>query len=185
MPGEQQRPPPPGAERLEQADPVFEGDPGRIAVAGDSAGGNLAAVCALLARDANVPLALQALIYPVTDWTMTSPTIDSLGAGYLLTKSMLHWFRRHYLNPGDDLRAMSPAFWDLAGSAPAVVATAGFDPLVAEGDAHAERLRRAGVTVRHRRYPSLIHGFISLAGGVRAARAAVDELCGDIMELVV
>ena len=82
---------------------------------------------------------------------------------------------------------MSPLFWpdgDLRGAAPAMVATAGFDPLVDEGDACAERLREAGVTVVHHRYDSLIHGFLSLAGAVRAARAAVDEVCDDLADLL-
>jgi acetyl esterase/lipase len=98
---------------------------------------------------------------------------------------MVHWFSGHYLHPDDDRRAISPQFWpDLRGAAPAIVATAGYDPLVDEGDAYAARLRDAGVAVRHRRYGSLIHGFLGAAGAVRAARAAIDELCGDIRELL-
>ena len=84
-----------------------------------------------------------------------------------------------------DLEAGSPWFWkDVHGTAPAIVATAGFDPLVDEGDAWAERLREAGTPVRHRRYPTLIHGFLSLAGAVDAARTAVDELCRDLVEML-
>ena len=71
-----------------------------------------------------------------------------------------------------------------AGAAPAIVVTGGFDPLVDEGDAYAARLAAAGVAVRHRRHPSLVHGFLSLAGGVRAARKAIDQLCSDITELL-
>lgn len=159
---------------------------GKAVVAGDSFGGFLSAHVdrhAML-RGTRQP-DLQVLIYPIVDLTLTSPTIDSLGEGYLLTKSMMQWFRSNYLRDSDDRKIPSPAYWeDVTGAAPALVITAGFDPLVAEGDAHAERLRRAGVAVRHRRYPSLIHGFLSLAGGVAAARAAVDELCADVIELV-
>lgn len=155
----------------------------RIAVAGDSFGGYLSAH---VARGAHRRPDLQVLIYPIVDMTLTSPSIERHADGYLLTKAMMHWFRNHYLNPTDDRRAISPAYWtDLRESARAVVVTAGYDPLVDEGDAYAAALRAAGVPVRHRRYPALIHGFISLAGAVRAARTAIDEVCGDIRELLV
>jgi len=155
---------------------------GKLAVAGDSFGGYL---CAHVAREARRRPDLQVLIYPIVDMTLTSPSIARHADGYLLTKSMMHWFREHYLNLTDDRRAISPAYWtDLRGLPPAIVVTAGYDPLVDEGDAYAAALRNAGVPVRHRRYPGLIHGFISLGGVVRAARAAIDELCGDIRELL-
>lgn len=154
----------------------------RIAVAGDSFGGFLAAHVDHAARRRPD---LQLLIYPLTDLTLASPAIDRLAEGYLLTRSMIHWFRANYLHPDDDRRAPSPAFWpSLAGAAPAIVATAGFDPLVDDGDAHASRLRDAGVAVRHRRYPSLIHGFLSLGGAIPAARAAIEELAADVRELL-
>lgn len=154
----------------------------RVAVAGDSFGGFLSAhVERAVIRQPD----LQVLIYPIVDMTLTSPTLERYADGYLLTRSMVHWFRDHYLYPDDDRRAISPQFWpDLSGASPALVATAGFDPLVGEGDAYAARLAGAGVRVRHRRYPSLVHGFLSLAGPVRAARAALDELCADIRELL-
>jgi len=159
---------------------------GKAVIAGDSFGGFLSAHVDRHARTSGRRKPdLQAMIYPMTDLAMTSPTIDQFADGYLLTRSVMHWFRSNYLRPTDDRTAASPAYWeDLTGAAPALIATAGFDPLVAEGDQHADRLRRAGTEVRHRRYPSLIHGFLSLAGGVAAARAAVDELCGDIMEMI-
>jgi acetyl esterase len=159
---------------------------GRIAVAGDSFGGFLSAHVDhhALATGTRRP-DLQVLIYPAVDQSHSSASIERLADGYLLTRSMIRWFRDNYMNPTDDRRAVSPMFWpDLRGSAPAVVATAGFDPLVDEGDRYADMLRAAGTEVRHRRYPSLIHGFLSLAGGVTAARAAIDELCGDIRELL-
>lgn len=154
------------------------GSGARLAVAGDSFGGFLAAH---VDRAARRRPDLQVLIYPIVDLTLTSPAIDRFADGFLLTKSIMHWFRAGYLRPEDDRRAPSPQFWPtLRGAAPAIVATAGFDPLVDEGDAYAARLRADGVPVIHRRYPSLVHGFLSLAGAVTAARAAVDELCADV-----
>jgi acetyl esterase len=154
----------------------------RVAVAGDSFGGFLSAhVERAVIRHPD----LQVLIYPIIDMTLTSPSLDRHAEGYLLTRSMMHWFRGHYLHPDDDLHAISPMYWpDLRGAAPAVVVTAGYDPLVDEGDAYAARLRDAGVVVRHRRHPSLVHGFLSLAGAVRAARAALDQMCTDVRELL-
>ena len=157
-------------------------DRGRIAVAGDSFGGFLAAH---VDRAVSPRPDLQILIYPLVDMTLSSASIDRHADGYLLTRSMMQWFRGHYLHPEDDRRAISPRYWtDLRGSARAIVVTAGFDPLVDEGDAYAGQLANAGVTVRHRRYPSLIHGFLSLGGVVAAARGATDELCADIRELL-
>ena len=156
--------------------------PGRIAVAGDSFGGFLSAHVDRHARTTGVRQPdLQVLIYPGVDFTQGSPSIERHASGYLLTRSMIRWFRGNYLNPDDDRRAVSPMFWsDLGGAARAIVATAGYDPLVDEGDRYAELLRAAGTDIVHRRYPSLIHGFLSVAGGVTAARAAVDELCDEI-----
>jgi acetyl esterase len=158
----------------------------RVAVAGDSFGGFLSAHVDhhAIATGGRRP-DLQVLIYPAVDFTQSSPSIERNAHGYLLTRSMMQWFRNTYLAPSDDRRAVSPMFWpDLRGSARAIVATAGHDPLVDEGDRYAALLRAAGTEVRHRRYPTLIHGFISLAGGVAAARTAIDELCGDIRELL-
>jgi acetyl esterase len=153
-----------------------------IAIAGDSFGGFLSAH---VERGVIRHPDLQVLIYPIVDMTLTSPSIDRHADGYLLTRSLMYWFRGHYLHPDDDLHTISPQFWsDLGGAAPTIVATAGYDPLVDEGDGYAARLRDSGVAVRHRRYPSLVHGFLSLAGAVRAARAALDEVCADIRELM-
>jgi acetyl esterase/lipase len=154
----------------------------RMAVAGDSFGGFLSAqVDHAAKRRPDV----QVLIYPIVDLTLTSPSIERHANGYLLTKSLMHWFRSNYMHDTDDRRAPSPKYWpDLRGSAPAIVVTAGYDPLIDEGDAYAQALRDAGVAVRHRRHPSLIHGFLSLAGAVHAARAATDQLCDDIRDLL-
>lgn len=163
---------------------------GRVAVAGDSFGGYLAArvdhACRKRPGATRRPDA-QGLIYPIVDYTMSSPSLERNRDGYLLTRALIDWFTLHYTNPSDDRRGMSPLLWpdgDLRGASPAVVATAGFDPLVDEGDAYAERLAKLGVTVVHHRYDSLIHGFLSLAGAVRAARAAVDEVCDDLAGLL-
>jgi len=157
----------------------------RIAVAGDSFGGFLSAHVDHYTRSGRRRPHLQVLIYPAVDLTHSSPSVDRHADGYLLTRSMIHWFRSNYLGPDGDPRAASPMFWpDLRGSARAIVVTAGYDPLVDEGDRYVELLRAAGAMVRHRRHPSLIHGFLSLAGAVAAARAAVDQLCGDIRELL-
>lgn len=159
---------------------------GCIAVAGDSFGGFLSAHVdrAAMIHDLRRP-DLQILIYPMLDLTMSQPSVDRYGDGYLLTKSMMLWFRAHYLASEGDQRAGSPWFWDdLTGAAPALVVTAGYDPLVDEGTRWADRLRAAGVAVRHRCHPGLVHGFLSLAGAVRAARDATDRLCADVVDLL-
>lgn len=159
---------------------------GRVAIAGDSFGGFLAAhvdhqMKLLKRRQPD----LQVMIYPMVDLRLIAPSLDRYGEGYLLTKSMMHYFRSHYLNNEEEQHSGSPWFWDnLYGSAPAIIATAGFDPLVDEGDAWAQRLRDAGVTVRHHRFDSLVHGFLSLAGVVKAGRAALDEVCAEIVEML-
>ncbi|CAN5615566.1 alpha/beta hydrolase [soil metagenome] len=158
----------------------------KIAVAGDSFGGFLAAHVEHWAPAHGVRRPdVQCLIYPVVDLRLVSPSLARLATGYLLTTSIVHWMIGHYMHDHDDRAAASPWFFaDLTGSAPAIVATAGYDPLVDEGDAWAERLRAAGTPVRHRRSPSLVHGYLSLAGSVIAARAATDELCRDLGELL-
>jgi len=103
----------------------------------------------------------------------------------LLTKSMMHWFLGHYLHDTDDPRAASPWFWDnVEGSAPAIIATAGYDPLVDEGAAWVQRLVEAGTPVVHRHHPSLVHGFLSLAGAITAAREATDQICTDLVAML-
>ena len=157
---------------------------GRVAVGGDSFGGFLAAHVCQHAREMGLRCPdLQVLFYPLIDLTLSSPSIDRYAEGYLLTKAMMHYFRDHYLHPDSDKKAGSPQYFrDVVGTAPAIVATAGFDPLVDEGNAWAARLAEAGVPVRHHCYESLVHGFLSLAGVVRAARGAVDEVCAEIVE---
>jgi len=151
----------------------------RLAVAGDSAGGNLAAVVALRARDAGgPPVAFQLLVYPATDLTRSSPSHKENGEGYLLTTDLMAWFMDHYFGPGGDLRHpdASPVFvTTLSGLPPALVITAEFDPLRDEGEDYASRMRQAGVDARVSRYDGMIHGFFGLDAIFDASRKAMDE----------
>jgi acetyl esterase len=157
----------------------FGGDPRRIAVAGDSAGGNLAAVVAHDTRkDPGPRPCFQALIYPVTDLRMTTRSYDVFADGFILTRDLMIWFREHYLSSEaerNDPRASPLLADDFTGLPPALVITAGFDPLKDEGRAYAERLREGGNAVAYRCYDGLVHGFISLAGGIALARTAIDD----------
>ena len=152
-------------------------DATRVAVGGDSAGGNLSAVTAIAARDQGIALRHQLLVYPVTDLTMSFPSIEENGEGYLLTAETMRWFHDHYAGITGDAKdpRMSP-YWadDLSGVAPATVVTAEFDPLRDEGNAYAQRLREAGVAVEHRQFDGQIHGFFALGGITSAAAEAVD-----------
>jgi len=156
-------------------------DPNRIAVGGDSAGGNLAAVVALMARDKGSPaLVHQLLIYPATDQRCEFPSHERNGEGYLLTRDGIRFFRGGYLpSPADrtDWRASPLLAASHAGLPPAFVLTAGYDPLVDEGRAYAERLAAAGVEVAYREYSDMVHGFVLFGGVVDAANAAVAECC--------
>jgi acetyl esterase len=156
-------------------------DSRRVAVGGDSAGGNLAAVVTMLARDAGDPLpALQWLIYPVTDLRGKTRSRTLLGEGFLLTKHDIDWFQDSYVE-GSGLDFSDPLVSpllaeDLSGLSPALVVTAGFDPLRDEGEQYAGRLREAGVAVDYRQMSSMIHAFINLnvlGGGVARANAEV------------
>jgi acetyl esterase len=149
----------------------------RIAVGGDSAGGNLAAVVALTLEE---KIAFQLLIYPATDQSMASESLKRNAEGYLLTRSMMEKFRAYYLpQPADwlDWRASPALAKSHAGLPPAFVLTAGFDPLCDEGRQYAELLARAGVEVEYRNYPDMIHGFILMGGVLDTANAAVEECC--------
>jgi acetyl esterase len=156
-------------------------DPQRIAVGGDSAGGNLAAVVALMARDAGgPPLAYQLLIYPATDQRCQFASHERNGEGYLLTKDGIRFFRGGYLpNETDrtDWRASPLLAASHAGLPPALVLTAGYDPLLDEGRAYAERLAKAGIDVSYREFSDMVHGFVLFGGAVDAANAALAECC--------
>ncbi|MCB9442423.1 MAG: alpha/beta hydrolase [Mycolicibacterium sp.] len=154
-------------------------DPRRVAVGGDSAGGNLAALVTRLARDAGDPMpSLQWLIYPATDLRGGTRSRSLFGEGFLLTRHDMDWFQNRYVEDSglDFSDAMvSPLLAaDLSGLSPALVVTAGFDPLRDEGEQYATALRQAGVTVDYRLMPSMIHGFLNLnilGGAVARANA--------------
>jgi acetyl esterase len=162
------------------------GDPDRIAVAGDSAGGNLAAVVAQQLRDTGPRLGGQLLIYPGTDFVTRYPSEEENADGYFLTREDMRWFAGHYVRDADpgDPRLSPLRAADLSGLPPAVVATAEFDPLRDQGDAYADAMAEAGVHVVKRSYPGLIHGFFDLAALSPAAAAAVGEVCADLRGLL-
>ena len=154
-------------------------DPRRLAVGGDSAGANLAAVTAVVARDRGGPdLAFQLLVYPVTDCLGSYPSVKVNGEGYLLTNSAMIWFGQHYLPEGTDPKdpLASPIYTsDLADLPSALVITAEFDPLRDEGEAYGKRLEQAGVPVTTSRYDGMVHGFFSMTGVLDAGRHAMAE----------
>lgn len=159
-------------------------DPARLAVGGDSAGGNLSAVMALMARDGMLPpLVFQMLIYPAVDMTMTSVSAQTVREGVPLTTTTMKWFIDHYMRtPADELdwRASPLRAASLAGTAPALVLTASADPLRDEGIAYAERLEREGVRTKLLHFSDQVHGFISSGKIIRAADTAID-LCAVIL----
>lgn len=153
----------------------------RLAVAGDSAGGNLAAVVAQQLRDEAGPeLAGQLLIYPATDLAGHYPSRRENGEGYFLDLPTVRWFTDHYAPDADqhaDPRLSPLRHHDLSGLPPAVVVTAQYDPLRDEGEAYADALAEAGVSVEVRRFETMIHGFVDMGAVSPVARAAVDETC--------
>jgi len=162
---------------VEHADEM-DGDPARVAVGGDSAGGNLAAVVAQRAAAEGRPrLALQVLVYPVTDLTIAHPSYEENGEGYFLTRASMIWFIAHYLSGGADAHdpAVSPLFADdVSQVAPAVVITAEYDPLRDEGNAYAAKLEAAGVPVQAKCFDGMIHGFFGMRAVTPVADDAID-----------
>lgn len=156
-------------------------DSHRIGVGGDSAGGNLATVVALQARDEAGPsLACQVMVYPVTNLSaFDTPSYHEFASGYGLTTAEMEWFRSHYLSRPEDARCYqaSPLLaQDLSGLPPALIITAECDPLRDEAEAYARRLETAGVTVRCTRYAGMVHPFFAWLGGVRQAHDAISEI---------
>lgn len=140
-------------------------DPARVGVGGDSAGGTLAAVAAITARDNDGPrLMFQMLLYPVCDLAMDTPSHAAFATGHLLTAATLKWFHQHYLVNADagDWRASPLRAARFAGLPPALVLTASHDPLCDEGEAYARRLIEASVTVTTWRVPGMLHGFLPM-----------------------
>jgi acetyl esterase len=154
-------------------------DARRLAVGGDSAGGNLSAVVSQMARDKGGPaIRFQLLIYPVTDADFTRRSYVDNAEGYLLTTASMRWFWDHYLpDPGQRAEPYASPLRaaDLSGLPPAWVCTAEFDPLRDEGEAYAKRLQQAGVSTTLTRFDGLIHGFISMGLVAPRAQAAIDE----------
>jgi len=155
-------------------------DPTRVAVGGDSAGGNLAAVMALLARDGALPpLTFQLLIYPATDMMMTSVSSQTITDGVPLTSKTMRWFIDHYMRDAADARdwrASPLRAADLSGTAQALVLTCACDPLCDEGIDYARRLEREGVRVTHLHFSDQLHGFMSMGRIIRAADVAIDMM---------
>lgn len=158
---------------------------GPVAVGGDSAGGGLAAAACLRLRDEGLPVVGQLLVTPLLDCTLSQPSISLLGKGFGLTEEVLETFVALYLD-GTDPRdpGCSPLLADdLAGLPPAVVVTAGCDPLRDEAEAYAERLRAAGVTAAARRWERMIHGFAGMSSVTAAADEALDWMVGELVHL--
>ena len=154
-------------------------DPERIAVGGDSAGGNLAAIIAQEAvRTTTTPPVFQLLIYPATDFVEEAPSRLTYAKGFFLTKQFMDLARENYLVGDEDTadRRLSPLRHDPKGVAPAFVSTAGFDPLLDEGEAYVEAMRAAGVKVEHVREDGLIHGYANMVGLGTSAPKAVRRL---------
>ncbi len=174
----------------------FGGDAGRLGVAGDSAGGNLAAATAIACRDAGIKLAAQLLVYPVTDVVGSYsdarenaryPSRTENAEGYFLTRATMEWFAGHYLADPDhatDWRVSPLRASSLAGLAPAIVTTAWFDPLRDEGAAYAKALEAAGVRVKHHEGAGLIHGYFGLGDASDVARAEAQRARADFKALL-
>jgi acetyl esterase len=157
-------------------------DASRIAIGGDSAGGNLAAAVALHARRGALPVALQVLVYPVTDFDLESESYRRLGTGLNLTREKMAWYWAQYLGSDDGTHADASPLRaaDLRDVAPALVLTAELDPLVAEGEAYAERLRADGVAVSATRFDGMIHGFLRMPALVDDADRAIDAIAAAV-----
>lgn len=157
----------------------FGGNASKIAVAGDSAGGNLSAVICLMARAENIQApCFQWLIYPATNMHMDTSSHRDFADGYFLTNTLMAWFQGHYLKSDtdkDDWRASPLLAEDLSNLPPALIQTAGFDPLKEEGIAYANALTAAGGTITHTDYSGMIHGFINIGGVIDAAKVATQE----------
>jgi acetyl esterase len=158
-------------------------DTNRLAVGGDSAGGNLAAVTAIFARDHNIKLKLQFLVYPATDLHMKSESYKTRANGYLLTATTMEWFINQYLRNTDDRsdwRASPTYATNFADLPPTLIITAGFDPLCAEGEEYAKKLEESGVQVTFKRFPGQMHGFILQGRVIPEANDAISEIANAI-----
>ena len=164
----------------------LRGTDGRLALAGDSAGGNLAAVVAQQLTSDGTPLAGQLLIYPAVDAQGGYPSRAENATGYLLEEASIDWFLGHYAGGWADIKdpRLSPLYGDLSGLPPAIIVTAEFDPLRDEGEAYGKAMEAAGARADVRRYPGLIHGFFDLGAVSPAAQAAIEESCARFSDLI-
>jgi len=167
----------------------WNGDPFRIFLAGDSAGGNLAAVTAMRIRDEGGPDILgQVLIYPATDYyEPEKPSYAEFAAGYNLSMDDMKWFWKMYLDNKEDAKNPKAAPLlapNLSGLPPALVIVSGFDPLRDEGIAYADRLKKSGIQVRLSVYEEMIHGFLSYLGILKQAKTAIKEISGWLNERI-
>ena len=156
-------------------------------VAGDSAGGSLAAGCALLARDKGLKLAAQLLLYPSTDPGLSQPAMTDNAEGYFLTKPAMAWFYDQYLDDPDDASRPEVDLLhapDLTGLPPALIATAEYDPLRDDGIAFARQLETAGVRAQHIPGPGLIHGYFGFLGAVDLADTQVEKVLNALIDLL-
>lgn len=165
------------------------GNSAMVAVGGDSAGGGLAAMIAQeMRRTGEKPPALQLLIYPAVDWLSQAPSMTLFKDAYPLTADIMAWFTNHFFNnvetEGKDLRASPGRAEDLTGLPPALIYTAGHDPIVDQGRDYAEALKIAGVPVLYRCYEHLTHAFTAMSGTVPGAKTAINEIAEDLRRAI-
>jgi acetyl esterase len=162
----------------------FGAPAGRVAIGGDSMGGNFAAIVAQEMKRTGEPQpVVQLLIYPALDVAGDLPSMTTYADAYPLSRATMEWFMGHYMGPGDspdDPRLSPIKAADLTGLAPAVIATAGFDPLLDQGEVYARRLQEAGVAVTYRCYDHLAHAFTAFTGVIPAADAACRQIAGHV-----
>jgi acetyl esterase len=155
-------------------------NPAQLIVMGDSAGGNMAAIVSLMARDRNGPqITMQVLIYPALDATLSMPSVHKLGKGYMLTEEKMTWYRDHYCGKEPDKKQLylSPVFAsDLTNLPPALIITAEFDPLKDDGEVYAKRLKEAGNEVVFKEYKGMIHAFLAMPKLLHATREAETQI---------
>jgi acetyl esterase len=163
---------------------AIQADKARLAVLGDSAGGTQATVVAMMARDRGKPdIALQVLIYPIADYNFNTASYINNAEGYMLTRDLMKWFWNLYLEDETvvDEPYVSPLrAADLSGLPQALILTAEYDPLCDEGEAYAQRLRKAGIQVKLMRYDGMIHGFIRMTSRLDKARQALHDIAGTL-----
>ncbi len=167
---------------------VIQADPDRLAVGGDSAGGHLAAVVTLMARDRKGPrIDFQVLIYPITDYNFDTVSYLENKEGYMLTRDLMEWFWNHFVedeSQAKDLYVSPLRAENLSDLPPALIVTAEYDPLRDEGESYGKRLQQAGMKVTISRYPGMIHAFIRMTARLDKAKEALDEVAGRLRRVL-